>query len=184
MTLEEAKNRVYMLLDEHSAGGEIEHDEDIELKMVHFLDMAQKELAKIKKVVKTRNIVRKVGQTTYSLPEDCLKVARVFRDGYPANYRYIGRKLYIPESDRALEIILEYFAIPETIDENTPDSYEFEIAEDACNAMPYYVCAQQLLPDLVTDYGAFIMMYRDAVANLVPTETPGAVRNSFYRGRV
>ena len=50
MTLGEAKNKVYMLLDEHSAGGEIEHDEDIEKKMTAFFDMAQKTLAQIRKV--------------------------------------------------------------------------------------------------------------------------------------
>ena len=30
MTLGEAKNKVYMLLDEHSACGEVEHEDDIE----------------------------------------------------------------------------------------------------------------------------------------------------------
>ena len=51
MTLEEAKNKVYMLLDEHSAGGEIEHDEDIEKKMTAFFDTAQKMLAQTKRIV-------------------------------------------------------------------------------------------------------------------------------------
>ena len=44
MTLGEGKDKVYMLLDEHSAGGEVEHDEDIELKMAYFFDIGQKDI--------------------------------------------------------------------------------------------------------------------------------------------
>lgn len=62
MTLGEAKNKVYMLLDEHSAGGEIEHDEDIEKKMTAFFDMAQKTLAQIKKILREEVIVPTLGK--------------------------------------------------------------------------------------------------------------------------
>ena len=52
MTLGEGKNKVYMLLDEHSAGGEIEHDEDIEAKMTAFFDTAQKLVSPVKKILR------------------------------------------------------------------------------------------------------------------------------------
>ena len=55
MLLREAKDKVYMLLDEHSAGGEVEHDEDIELKMTRFFDTAQKQLAQIEKFKRLEN---------------------------------------------------------------------------------------------------------------------------------
>ena len=78
---------------------------------------------------------------------------------------------------------MEYFAIPETIPAEAGDDYEFELPEDACACLPYYVAAQQLLPDLVMDYGAMLTMYQLAVANLssgVPGG-PGRLQQSFYR---
>ena len=56
MTLGEAKNKVYMLLDEHSTGGEIEHDRDLELKMVYFFDIAQKMLAQVRKIPRWKTV--------------------------------------------------------------------------------------------------------------------------------
>jgi hypothetical protein len=174
MTLGEAKNKVYMLLDEHSAGGEVEHDEDIELKMVFFFDMAQKALSQIKKIVKVRKITAQSGKTEYAMPGDFMGVYRVWRDEKPATgrYRFRGGKMIIPERDAGSEIQVEYFAFPETIPADADDSYEFEISADACECMPYYVAAQQLLPDLVMDYGSMLMMFNQAVA-LLDTRQPG-----------
>ena len=176
MTLREAKDKVYMLLDEHSAGGEIEHDEDIELKMVRFFDMAQKELSKIKKIRRVKKII---------MPSDFRQLYRLWKDDNPAanRYRWRGGKLLIPERDAGSVITVEYFAEPETIPEDAPDEYEFELSEDACGCMPFYVAAQQLLPDLVMDYGGMWQMYREAVATL-DTRLPGEnsrIGQSFYR---
>lgn len=81
MTLGEAKNKVYMLLDEHSAGGEIEHDEDIEKKMTAFFDMAQKTLAQIRKIVRSETIEPVSGVTAYDMPDDFHALYRVWADG-------------------------------------------------------------------------------------------------------
>lgn len=168
MTLGEAKNKVYMLLDEHSAGGEIDHDADIEAKMTAFFDIAQKQLAQIKKIVKTKKIIPAAGKAEYALPGDLLGVYRVWKDDRPATarYRFRGGKILIPERDAGSEILVEYFAMPETIPDDADDSYEFEIPADACECMPYYVAAQQLLPDLVMDYGGMLAMYNQAVGAL------------------
>ena len=50
--------------------------------------------------------------------------------------------------------------------------------------MPYYVAAQQLLPDLVMDYGAMLQMYNYRVS-LLKTTQPGENRRiaqSLFRG--
>ena len=185
MTLGEAKNKVYMLLDEHSAGGEIDHDSDIEAKMTRFFDMAQKTLAQIKKIVKTKKIVPTAGKTEYALPGDLLGIYRVWKDDRPATarYRFRGGKMLIPERDAGSEILVEYFAFPETIPADADDDYEFEIADDACECMPYYVAAQQLLPDLVMDYGSMLQMYNQAAA-MLDTSRPGEntrISQAFYR---
>jgi len=174
MTLGEAKEKVYMLLDEHSAGGEVEHDEDIELKMVRFFDIAQKTLSQIKKILKTKKITAQSGKEEYAMPGDFRQVYRIWRDGKTVTnrYRWRGGKLLVPERDAGSEFVIEYFANPETIPADADDEYEFEIAEDACECMPYYVAAQQLLPDLVMDYGSMLNMYSQAVG-LLDTTMPG-----------
>lgn len=185
MTLKEAKNKVYMLLDEHSAGGEIEHDEDIELKMTCFFDIAQKQLSRIKPILKTRRFVAQSGKTEYAMPDGFRRVWRIWRDGdtMTSRYRWRGGKLLIPERDAGSEFIVEYFADPEDIPADADDSYEFELAADACECMPYYVAAQQLLPDLVMDYSVMLAMYDRAVAAL-DTSLPGEnqrITQRFYR---
>ncbi len=185
MTLGEGKARVYMLLDEHSAGGEVDHDADIEAKMTRFFDIAQKQLAQIKKIVKTKNITPRPGTEAYAMPGDMMGLYRIWRDGKTVTGRYAfrGGKILIPERDAGREFVIEYFAIPATIPEDAGDEYEFELPEDACSCMPYYVAAQQLLPDLVMDYSAMLSMYQLSVQNL-STAIPGdnhRLTQAFYR---
>ena len=80
--------------------------------------------------------------------------------------------MIVPEGDGAGEILVEYFANPRSIPKDAGDDYEFEIADDAAECMPYYVAAQHLLPDLVLDYGAMLQMYNRAV-ELLDTSVPG-----------
>ena len=182
MTLGEAKNKVYMLLDEHSAGGEIEHDEDIEMKMTLFFDTAQKMLAQTRRIV--REVALPPGQTACEMPEDFRALYRVWANGRRLrSFRWRGGKLIVP-AGRDAEIVAEYFAMPKTIPEDAPDSYEFEIAPDACECMPYFVSAQQLLPDLVLDYGAMLAMYERAAAKLpasLPDENRRVVQTLYRR---
>ena len=77
MTLGEGKDKVYMLLDEHSAGGEIEHDEDIELKMTAFFDTAQKLVSQVKKILRMKTITPEPGRTEYPMSADFRSVYRV-----------------------------------------------------------------------------------------------------------
>ena len=175
MTLGEAKNKVYMLLDEHSAGGEIEHDEDIEKKMTSFFDTAQKMLAQTKRIVREYALPLRAGTDAYEMPPDFAALRFVWADGKRLrSLRWRGGKLIVPEG-RAAEIVVEYFALPKTIPADAPDGYKFEIAPDACECMPYYVAAQQLLPDLVMDYGAMLEMYDRAAAQIC-TVLPGENR--------
>ena len=185
MTLGEGKTKVYMLLDEHSAGGEVEHDADIEAKMVFFFDMAQKEVAKLQRILRTRRYRVLPGKSEYRLPEDFQDLYRIWKDDRPTGgCRFRGGKLLVSEEDAGSEIVLEYFSIPRTLTEDTPDDYEFELREDGCNALPYYVAAQQLLPDLVMDYSGMLNMYQLCLRTLstgLPEES-GRLAQRLYRG--
>lgn len=169
-----------MLIDEYSSGGQLTVDEDINKKMAAFFDQAQKQVANIKRVVKLHKVERVDGVTEYEMPKNFLSVLRIWRNGVESiDFMWKAGKLVIPKDTRG-EIEVEYAAIPETITDKTPDSYEFEVAPDAAEAMPYFVAAQQLIVDLVVDYGALLQMYQIALSNL-NTHRSVQLRNTFYR---
>lgn len=187
MTLGEGKEKVYMLLDEYSTGGVVEEDEDIEIKMTAFFDIAQKKMAGIKRILRLHTVEREAGKTLYETPKDFSALLKVWEGGENATrrYKWMAGKLVVPESVTA-EVALEYFAMPETIPEDAPDEYEFEIAEDAAQCMPFFVAAQQLSTDIVTDAGALLNLFNIMVQGLEttrPGENTPAVRQTFFRGR-
>ena len=187
MTLGEGKTKVLKLLDEYSSGGTVTNDPDINAKMADFFDTAQKEMAGYKKIIRSTDYVVDKGEgdfTFYELPADFGKTFRVWLNGkLVAGFPVIGGRLAIPHNVSGV-VIFEYFAIPQTINSNTADSYEFEVSEDAANCLPFYVAAQHLMPDLVVDYSAFWSMYNNMRATL-DTSLPssggaGFVAQRFY----
>ena len=186
MTLGEGKEKVYMLLDEYSTGGVVEEDEDIEIKMTAFFDIAQKKMAGIKKILRLYTVEREPGKTLYEPPKNFSALRRVWENGENATrrYKWMAGKLIVPESVTG-SVELEYYAMPETIPGDADDSYEFEIAEDAAQCMPFFVAAQQLSTDIVTDSGALLNLFQIMVSGLnttVPGDNLPTVRQSFFRG--
>ena len=80
-------------------------------------------------------------------------------------------------------LTIDYCAVPETITPETDDSYEFEVGDEAANSLPFFVAAQQLIPDLVVDYGAFYNLYLQMRGMLSRTTSTagGSMRQSLYR---
>ena len=186
MTLIEGRKKVYELLDEYSSGGTITEDRDIDLKMNDFFDMAQKELARICRIEKIYPVEREEGVTDYAMPADFIKLKKIWRDGREyRGYTWRAGKLVIPESDAAA-VEIEYYASPATIDAQTEGDYEFEINDNAAQALPFYVAAQQLIVDLVMDYSAPYNMWLAAKAEL-SSQTDGTegrnVQNVLFGGR-
>jgi len=185
MTLAEGKKKVYELLDEYSSGGSVTRDADLEAKMADFFDIAQKQMANVQRIVKTTAITRVSGQTEYAMPGDFAGVYRIWYGGRVKNNRFDWKagKIIIPAEDTET-VEVEYFAIPATVNASTDDTYKFEVREDACQAMCFFVAAQQLVVDLVIDYGALLNLYQMALAN-VDTGIPGGQMKSmqtFFRG--
>ena len=169
MTLGDGKRRVLMLLDEYSSGGAITRDKDIDNKMADFFDTAQKEMAGYKKIIRKTVITASPGDgnfTYHPLPLDFGRTFRVWKNGkLTSSFPVIAGELAVPTSETG-EYIIEYFAMPQTITSDTPDTYEFEVSDDAANCLPFYVAAQHLLPDLVVDYSAFWQIYLNMRAAL------------------
>jgi len=178
MTLEEGKRKVYKLLDEYGTGDGM--DDDLMEKMNDFFDTAQKDVAKISQIVRT---IEMSGGGRHRMPRDFLAVHRVWQSGKDITRRCTWRagELVLGENET---VELDYFALPDTIGENTPDSYEFEVREDACEAMPFYVAAMVLSSDLVQDAQIYLELYEQAKRNL-SGGVPGSGRrivNRLYGG--
>ncbi len=186
MTLKDGIRKVYKLLDEYSSGGAVSEDPDISLKMRDFFDTAQKDLANYSRIIRETTIT--IGTTEVNaLPSDCAKIFRVWINGELSN-RYVQRVGGISfPSDGTGTAVVEYFAVPTTINSDTSEDYVFEVSETAAQCLPFFVAAQNLMPDLVVDYTAFLQMYynmRNALDVSLPEGSgTGGVRQTFFRGR-
>ena len=188
MTLGEGKARVWQLLDEWSSGGVRTQDEDIALKMNRFFDMAQKHMAQVRHIRKSAVVQREEGETWYPLPGDLLKLVAVWKgDRRWRSCRVRGGMLYIPEGVTEA-VSVEYFALPADITEDTPDETAFQVREEAANALPFFVAAQQLITDLVIDYAGLYAIYNQMAALLSEQEAMegaagggGTLRNTVFR---
>ncbi|MBR0311972.1 MAG: hypothetical protein IJQ98_06225 [Oscillospiraceae bacterium] len=179
MTLGEAKRKVLMLLDEYSSGGEVGADADVDAKMNDFFDLAQRDAAAWQPIVRRASLLLD-GTGSMALPGDVSRVIRVRKNGVRVSgYEVVDGSLVYPEGDRSL-LTLDYIARPEAITPDTPDDYEFEVSDEAANCLPFFVAAQQLIADLVVDYGAFYNLYLQMRA-LLPRSSVGAARQSLYR---
>lgn len=185
MTLGEGKRKVLMLLDEYSAGGQRTEDADINKKMNDFFDMAQKDMAQHCRILHSVELTLDGSGRSCDLPKKCVKVFRIWKDGRPVKRLVTGGKLY-PFRNETGKLLVEYYARPDTIREETTDGYVFEVSEEAANCLPFFVAAQHLMPDLVVDYSAFLNMYYQMKAALdvsVPEAGGGGIRQSLFRGR-
>ena len=182
MTLGDGKRRVLMLLDEYSSGGALTVDADVMAKMNDCFDAAQKDMA-LYRPVRRRATLALSGGGADALPPDVARVSRVTKDGKRTDaYEAIDGKLVYAVGDTSV-LTLDYLARPATIAPETPDDYEFEVGEEAANCLPFFVAAQQLIPDLVADYGAFYNLYlqmRSALGRSGETAQGGRVRQSLY----
>ena len=180
MTLGEGKRRVLMLLDEYSIDGVQTVDADLDARMNDFFDLAQRDAAAWQPIVRRVSLALD-GTGSQDLPPDVARVIRMRKQGAQAVGCEVvdGKLLYAPGDTSVLT--LDYIAAPQKLGPDTPDDYEFEVSEEAAACLPYFVAAQQLVADLVVDYGAFYNLYLQTRA-LLPRSTlsGGAVRQSLY----
>ncbi len=182
MTLEDGKRKVLMLLDEYSTAGSLTVDADIDAKMNDFFDIAQKDVAQWQPIQR-RAALELDGTGEQSLPEDVMRALKLTRDGKRARgFEVLDGKLLYPAGTTG-SVTLDYVARPATIAQETPDEHAFEVSEEAAACLPFFVAAQQLLPDLVIDYGAFYNIYLQMRGALRQDTalTGGGLRQALYR---
>lgn len=141
MTLEDGKIKAGILLDEYDNSMV---DPDAEAKMPSLFDMAQKIIADLQPIVKTYTVTPVTGTRFYPMPADFERAIRVWKGDKVVDRQWIGRSILTTD-----KVTVEYAAAPETINEDTDDTYAFEVGEIACQAMPFFVAANCIVTDLV-----------------------------------
>ncbi len=167
MTLGEAKEKTLKILDE------LENSTsalDYQQKFNSFFDMGQREIARVKQIIHIFPLENQKAEGDwcfYDMPEDFREfigiVSKTSSDF--KNYRWLGRTLLIPKGEEA-GLIVQYFAYPAKIDDNTEDTYSFDIDEEAQEALPFYVAAQCVIKEYdLRYYDNYMAKYQNILAN-------------------
>ncbi len=177
MTLEENKKIALALIEEYSPNNNyLTDDEDISTRLNLVYAPAYQELSQIKKILKTKTLKEvtdntEEGYAQYSLPSNMYQFKRVIgldenNNEVSVQFKIIGKKLiYINNSINA-QVILEYYAYPSIIAEDTENDFELEIDQDAQMILPYLVANDILKVDPSSDYTAFYSEYKRKIESL------------------
>lgn len=178
MTLGENKKITLGLIEEYSnANPKLTDDVDIQNRINFLYATNYQELSQRKKILKTKTLKEvtdeklEEGYTEYTLPSSMYQFKRVIaldenNKTVDADYYTIGkRKIYINNESNA-NYILEYYAYPTIITEETDDDFTLELDQDALLILPYAVANDILKTDPSADYNAFLADYNRKLENL------------------
>ena len=162
MNYGEAKLLIWKILDEHSSGGAIEHDPDLELRMAAALSSQMVSLSTVRPIRRTYtpSYLQSEDAVTVPMPEDFFEPVRLWADGMPiARGTWQGNSLILlPGESRSITV--EYYAYPPTVSDQTPDETELALDEDAAACACYWTAAVLSMADPVTDSGRIGQMAR------------------------
>lgn len=176
MTLGDNKKIALALIEEYSPNNTfLTDDEDIATRLNFVYASNYQELSQAKKILKTKVLKEITGETgegfeEVSIPSNCYQRRRIFaldenNNDLQANYKVIGNKIYLDKSIDA-KYILEYFANPTIIAEDTDDEFMLEIDQDVQMILPYAVANDILKVDPSSDYRAFSQEYQRKLNSL------------------
>ena len=161
MTLGEAKRKIMIELDESGETNALENISDYRAKLPDIFNTVIKELAMFcKPVIKTTEITVENGYC--EKPKDCYVVSGLYQDKGRIVFDILGNRIMADNGTYTMV----YEALPDNIDDNTDDDYEFEIDADCQEAMIHGVCAQICINDEPTLYQIYFERYNLAIANI------------------
>jgi len=186
MTLGENKKITLALIEEFSPTNLLlTDDEDIATRLNLVYSTSYQKLSEIKKILKTKTLKEITGETTegyteYSLPNNMYQFKRIVSFDENNNtvsvpFRRVGKnKIYLSNEIDA-NVILEYYAYPTVITENTNDDFTLEIDQDVQMVLPYAVANDILKVDPSADYTAFFAEYQRMIQQLDTSSTATTV---------
>lgn len=144
-------------------------DEDIATRLNFIYATNYQELSQNKKILKTK-VLRDISGRTQdgfeelSLPSSMYQFKRIValdekNNELQADYKIIGKKIYLNKSIDA-KYILEFYAYPTVITQETQDDFYLEIDQDVQMILPYAVANDILKVDPSSDYSVFLAEYR------------------------
>lgn len=173
MTLLEMKKKVYQLIEEiDTTQANLTSDPDIAAKINSVINQVMFELARMKKIPANITMDVKKGQVLDLNTLDNFYQVRVIRfdGGYDLLERFV-----VFATDGTANIV--YYKFPVVITDETEDTYEFELPQDALEIMPYGVAGDLLKSDVSTNYGA---VYSQRYETMLQRLDPRYSMDSFY----
>ena len=180
MTLGQAKSAAMMLIDQYTPDSPPTDDEETLSKLNCLVELAQVQLCQIKKkerrcvLLESQGTVDpETGMLTFALPKDFYQLRRVTMadTGQEAWAEIYGDTLETQAGHGTM--ILQYYAYPPEITDDTPDDTALELDRDTAQVLPYTVAADLLKADPSADYASFEAKYMGLLANLDPRMSAG-----------
>jgi hypothetical protein len=177
MTLEEMKQKVYVLIEEYSEDAEdLTEDEDLALKMNSVINSVMHEVARMKKIPAraTMEITFAEGEEEYEIELTDID-SQIYQIDVIKGVDSIvlGNNVVFEEEGTAK---IYYYKYPVAITEDTDDDYVFELDNDALECMVYGVAGDLLKADISQSNGNIYMQrYEQMLARLDPRRGLGGI---------
>jgi hypothetical protein len=149
MTLLEIKKKTLQLIEEIAEGTDLTNDPDIKAKLNSVINQVQFELARMKKIPAYKEVEVRAKEVFNMNSLDNFYQLRLLR--FSGDYDMIENLVAFSEEGTAQ---FYYYKYPTIINDDTPDTYEFELSQDALEILPYGVASDLLKSDVSTEYGA------------------------------
>lgn len=178
MTLAEMKKKVLRLIEEISdTNVNYTDDPDIAAKLNDVIQQVQVEVCRMKKIpaIYTEAFDTFTIIDLRTLPSfyQLEYMSYLDAEGNEAEYNLFGTYAEFPKPG---SINAYYYKYPERITDDTPDTYEFELSEDALEVLPYGVAADLLKSDISNEYGKiYEQRYETMLARLDPRYSMGSI---------
>jgi hypothetical protein len=172
MTLEEMKIKVLTLIEEYDEeADDLTLDTDIATKLNGVINQIQNELTRFKKIPKYKVLsVKKGEEMKLSAIDPQIYQLKTIKD---VDYELFDDLVIFGEDGQAK---LFYYKYPETINQDTSDTYTFEITNDLLEIMPYGVAGDLLKSDVSSNYGVvYYNRYRELLKELDPRYNLGGL---------
>lgn len=177
MTLDENKKITLALIEEYSPTNKIlTDDEDIATRLNLVYAPNYQELSQNKKILKTKILKEITGNTEegfeeLSLPSNMYQFKKIIaldenNVEVEAVYSRLGKNKILISKESDARYILEYYAYPTIITEETEGDFSLEIEQDVQLILPYAVANDILKVDPSSDYTAFLAEYKRKLESL------------------
>lgn len=194
MTLGENKKITLGLIEEYSKTNPLlTDDDDISTRLNYVYSTSYQELSEKKKIIKTKTLKEisddeiEEGYTEYTLPSNMYQLKNIIaldenNKKVNADYYTIGKKKIYINNESNYQYILEYYAYPTFITDETEDDFTLELDQDALMILPYMVAADILKTDPSADYTAFLNEFNRKMNDFnTSISTPKAILKQNYR---